>query len=118
MSVDRTGRWAVVANYDGGSVACLPIGQDGKLGEASCFIQHAGSSVNRQRQQGPHAHAAYVDAVGRFVFVPDLGMDKVMIYRFDATAGKLTAAEPPSVAMTPAPARATWRSIPPRPMPM
>jgi 6-phosphogluconolactonase len=101
VSIDRTGRCAVVANYSGGSVACLPIGQDGKLGEATSFIQHQGSSVNRQRQQGPHAHAAYIDAANRFVFVPDLGMDKVMTYRLDATAGKLTAAEPPSVSMTP-----------------
>jgi 6-phosphogluconolactonase len=101
VAVDRTGRWALVANYSGGSVACLPIQQDGRLGEASDFVQHKGSSVNPQRQQGPHAHAAYFDAHNRFVFVPDLGLDKVMIYRFDADNGKLTANDPAFVSMAP-----------------
>jgi 6-phosphogluconolactonase len=101
VAVDRTGRWALVANYSGGSVACLPIQQDGRLGEASDFVQHKGSSVNPQRQQGPHAHAAYFDAHNRFVFMPDLGLDKVMIYRFDADNGKLTANDPAFVSMAP-----------------
>jgi 6-phosphogluconolactonase len=101
VAVDRTGRWALVANYSGGSVACLPIQPDGRLGEATDFVQHKGSSVNPQRQQGPHAHAAYFDAANRFVFVPDLGLDKVMIYRFDADKGQLTPGNPPWVAMAP-----------------
>ena len=101
VAVDRTGRWALVANYSGGSVACLPIQQDGRLGEATDFVQHKGSSVNPQRQQGPHAHAAYFDAANRFVFVPDLGLDKVMIYRFDAAKGKLVPNDPAFVAMAP-----------------
>jgi 6-phosphogluconolactonase len=101
VAVDRTGRWALVANYSGGSVACLPIQPDGRLGEATDFVQHKGSSVNPQRQQGPHAHAAYFDAANRFVFVPDLGLDKVMIYRFDAAQGKLVPNDPAWVAMAP-----------------
>jgi 6-phosphogluconolactonase len=101
VAVDRTGRWALVANYSGGSVACLPIQPDGRLGEATGFVQHKGSSVNPQRQQGPHAHAAYFDAAGGVVFVPDLGLDKVMIYRFDAHKGRLTPGSPPWVAMAP-----------------
>jgi len=101
VAIDRTGRWALVANYGGGSVACLPIQPDGRLGEASDFVQHKGSSVNPQRQQGPHAHAAYFDAANRFVFVPDLGLDKVMIYRFDAAQGKLVPYDPAWVSMAP-----------------
>jgi 6-phosphogluconolactonase len=101
VAVDRTGRWALVANYSGGSVACLPIAQDGRLGEATCFVQHKGSSINPQRQQGPHAHAVYVDAANRFVFVPDLGMDKVMIYRLDTAEGKLVPSDPASLSMAP-----------------
>jgi len=101
VAVDRTGRWALVANFSGGSVACLPIQEDGRLGEATDFVQHKGSSVNPQRQQGPHAHAAYFDAANRFVFVPDLGLDKVMIYRFDAARGKLLANDPAWVSMAP-----------------
>ena len=101
VAVDRTGRWALVANYSGGSVACLPIQPDGRLGEATDFVQHKGSSVNPQRQQGPHAHAAYFDAAGGVVFVPDLGLDKVMIYRFDAAQGKLVPYDRPYVSMAP-----------------
>ena len=98
LTVDHGGKCVVVANYGGGSVACLPIQADGRLGEATCFVQHAGSSVHPQRQQGPHAHGAYVDASDRFVFVADLGLDKLMIYRLDAAQAKLTANDPPFLA--------------------
>src|SRR5712692_5581557 len=60
VSIDRTGKWLFVANYGGGSVAGYPVHTDGSLGEASAFFQHAGSSVNPQRQSGPHAHDAVV----------------------------------------------------------
>ncbi len=98
VAIDRTGKCAIVANYGGGSVSCLPIEADGRLGEMACFVQHAGSSVNRQRQEGPHAHGVCLDASNRFVFVPDLGLDKVMVYRLDASRGKLTAHDPAYVA--------------------
>jgi 6-phosphogluconolactonase len=86
-AIDRSGKWLFAANYTSGSVAVFPIGSDGKLGEASAVIQHSGSSVDRQRQEGPHAHEVVVSADNRFVLVPDLGADQVVIYRFDA--GKL-----------------------------
>ncbi len=98
LAVDRSGKCVLVANYSGGSVVCLPIQEDGRLGEATSFVQHAGSSVNPQRQQGPHAHGVYLDAGNRFAFVADLGLDKLMIYRFDPAQGKLTANDPPSLA--------------------
>lgn len=101
LVVDRSGRYVLVANYGSGSVACLPIGQDGRLGEATSSVQHEGSSVNPRRQSGPHAHAIVQDAAGRFVFVPDLGLDKIMVYRFDADGGKLLANDPPWVRVTP-----------------
>ena len=94
LIVDRTGRYVLAANYAGGSVCVLPIREDGSLGEATTFIQHQGSSVNPKRQEGPHAHGIYLDAANRFAFVPDLGLDKVMIYRFDAAQGLLTPNEP------------------------
>jgi 6-phosphogluconolactonase len=78
--VDKQGKNALVANYGGGSVAALPIGEDGKLAEASAFIQHKGSSADKKRQQGPHAHSINVDAGNRFAFAADLGLDKVLIY--------------------------------------
>lgn len=94
VSVDNAGKNAFAANYGGGSVAVLPIKKDGSLSKASAFVQHTGSSVNPKRQAGPHAHAINLDAANRFVFVPDLGLDKVMIYRLDAAKGTLTPNEP------------------------
>lgn len=96
LVVDRTGQAVLVANYGGGSVAALPVQKDGRLGEATAFIQHQGSSVNTQRQEDPHAHGIYVDAANRFAFVPDLGLDRVMIYRFEADKGSLKPNEPAS----------------------
>ena len=94
LAVDRQGKSLIVVNYSGGSVASLPIQSDGRLGDATSFFQHKGASVNRERQQGPHAHGVTLDAAGRFAFVPDLGLDKIMIYRIDAATGKLTANHP------------------------
>ena len=94
LVVDGTGRYVLVANYGGGSVACLPIRDDGRLGEATSFVQHEGSSVHPGRQQGPHAHCVHLDAAGRFAFVADLGLDKVLIYRFDADHGRLLSHQP------------------------
>ena len=81
VAIDRTGKWLFVANYNSGSVAVFPIGSDGRLGESVTFVQHSGSSVNRQRQERPHAHEVAVSADNRFVLVPDLGADQVVLYR-------------------------------------
>jgi 6-phosphogluconolactonase len=89
LSVDRTGKYVLVANYGSGSVCILPIESDGRLGESTDFVQHEGSSVDPERQQGPHAHSINIDAANRFAFAPDLGIDKVMIYRLDLARGKL-----------------------------
>lgn len=97
VTVDQTGKNVLVANYGGGSVACLPIDDDGRLREASAFIQHEGSSVNPQRQAGPHAHSINVDAGNRYAIAADLGLDKLLVYRFDAQQGTLAANDPPSV---------------------
>jgi 6-phosphogluconolactonase len=101
LAVDRGGKFLLVANYFGGSVACLPIAGDGRLGDAVAFDQHKGSSVNHQRQEGPHAHCVTFDAANRFAFAADLGTDRVVGYRFDADSGKLAAENPLSVATAP-----------------
>jgi len=101
LAVDRTGHCLVVANYGGGSVAAFPIKNDGSLGEATSFFQHQGKSVNAQRQQGPHAHGVTFDPAEKFAFVPDLGTDKIMIYRLDARAAKLTPNDPPAASLPP-----------------
>ena len=84
----------LVANYGGGSVAVLPLGPDGSLKPSSSSIQHTGSSVNPARQKEPHAHSVNLDSADKFAYVADLGLDKVMIYRFDATKGMLVANDP------------------------
>jgi 6-phosphogluconolactonase len=101
LVVDHLGKHVLAANYGGGSVCVLPIDQDGRLGEATAFEQHRGSSVNPQRQEAPHAHSVNLDPADRFAFVADLGLDKVMISRYDATKGTLTPNQPPSVSVEP-----------------
>ncbi|MCX5643935.1 MAG: lactonase family protein [Phycisphaerae bacterium] len=95
VTVDRAGRFVLAANYGSGSAVVFPIGADGRLQPASCVIQHEGSSVNPSRQKGPHAHSIVLDPANRYAFVPDLGMDKIMIYRFDREHGKLLPNDPP-----------------------
>lgn len=99
--VDRTGKNALVANYGGGSAVVLPIQRDGKVGEASSFVQHTGSSINQGNQEKPHAHSINVDAGNRFAFVADLGVDKVLVYRLDADKGTITPNDPPAAAVEP-----------------
>jgi 6-phosphogluconolactonase len=91
----------LVANYGSGSVAVLPVAEDGRLGESSDFVQHEGSSVNPSRQKGPHAHCVTMAPDNKFAFVCDLGLDKILSYRFDAEHGKLTPNEPAFAATKP-----------------
>jgi 6-phosphogluconolactonase len=94
LSIDKTGKTVLVANYGGGSIASLPIGADGSLGEAASAIQHKGSSVDKGRQEAPHAHSINLDPANRFAFAADLGLDKILIYKFDAAASTLTPNDP------------------------
>ena len=95
VAVDQTGRYAMAANYGSGSVAMLPILDDGSLGEACDFHQHGGSGSSPRRQQGPHAHSVTVSPDNRFAFVADLGLDKMMVYKLDLAQGKLVPNEVP-----------------------
>jgi 6-phosphogluconolactonase len=94
LAVDPTGKCVLVANYGSGSVAALPVGSNGSLGEPSTAIQHHGSSVNPQRQAGPHAHFITPDPQNRFALCCDLGLDQVLVYRFDPAKGMLAPNEP------------------------
>jgi 6-phosphogluconolactonase len=89
-----------VANYGGGSVAALPIQTDGSVKEATGFVQHEGSSVNPKRQEKPHGHAIYTHGKHPFVYVCDLGLDKVLIYRLGAN-GELIPNDPPFAMVPP-----------------
>lgn len=95
LVVDKTGRYVLVANYEGGSLAVFPILRDGRLGDASAFVQHHGGSIDPKRQEGPHAHSIYVSADNRFAVSADLGLDEVFVYRFDSEKGTLTPDNPP-----------------------
>jgi 6-phosphogluconolactonase len=101
LTVHQSGRYVLVANFMSGSVCVLPIGEDGGLGDATDVIQHQGSSVDPVRQSGPHAHAITLDDSGRYAFIPDLGLDRVMIYRFDAERGRLEPHQTPWVETVP-----------------
>jgi 6-phosphogluconolactonase len=101
LAVDHQGKYVLVANYNGGNVSVFPIGADGKLGNSTAFIQHEGSSVNSERQAGPHAHGVYLDAGNHIAVVTDLGLDRLMVYRFDTAKGTLTANDPPFAAVRP-----------------
>ena len=101
VTTDRAGRFLLVANYGSGSVAVLPVAADGSLQPATSVVQHEGSSVHPTRQKEPHAHSILLDAANRYAFAPDLGIDKIMIYRFDDKAGKLLPNDPPFASCEP-----------------
>jgi 6-phosphogluconolactonase len=94
VNIDHTGKSVLVANYGSGSASVIPIKSDGSLAEPTCFVQHEGSSVNPQRQKGPHAHSVNISPDDRFAFVADLGLDKVMIYKLDVEKGTIIANDP------------------------
>ena len=102
LDIDSTGKTVVLANYSTGSVAALPVQADGSLGKATSFVQHEGSSVNPKRQKGPYAHSIEISPNNRFALAADLGIDKVLIYRLDAAASKLSVNDAqPSVSVEP-----------------
>jgi 6-phosphogluconolactonase len=98
---DQSGRFVLVANYAGGNVAVFPVRSDGSLGEATDVRQDLGSSVNAERQEGPHAHCIVLDPANRFAYACDLGTDKIMIFRFDKRRGKLIPNKSPWVKVRP-----------------
>jgi len=101
LVVDRAGKNILVANYGGGSVAALPLQENGRLGPATAFIQHEGKSVNPHRQEGPHAHAIHASPDNRFALAMDLGLDKILVYRLDAAKGTLAPNDPPAAPVAP-----------------
>jgi 6-phosphogluconolactonase (cycloisomerase 2 family) len=113
ISMHPSGKFALVANYFGGSVAVIPILPDGKVGEASDFKQDAGTVGPKQAKSAPpgsfaisghdlpHAHMIKADKSGRHVIAPDLGLDQIVVWKFDETTGKLAPNDPPFVSLPP-----------------
>ncbi len=88
VSIDKTGHWAIVANYSSGSFSVLPIRTDGSLGKPNTIFHH-GIGFNKERQAGPHVHSTVLSPDNHYLYVSDLGLDKVMIYHFDEATGEL-----------------------------
>ena len=101
VTADDAGRFVLVANYGGGSVAVLPVSKDGSLGEAIQVEQFKGSGPVRERQEAPHAHCVVLDRANAHAYACDLGTDRVMAYRFDRRTGRLTPNAPASLSLKP-----------------
>jgi 6-phosphogluconolactonase len=101
LSVDKTGKCVVLANYGSGSFAAMPVKDDGSLGEATAFIQDTGSGPNPRRQREPHSHSFNISPDNRFAMGADLGVDKVFVFRLDPAKGTLTPNEPPFTSVNP-----------------
>ena len=99
--LDKHNKYVFVANYMSGSVCVLPVRKDGSLAKASDFIQHQGSSINPVRQKGAHPHSVWLDKANRFLLVPDLGLDKLIVYKFDRERGMLEPNRVPWIKTTP-----------------
>jgi 6-phosphogluconolactonase len=101
VGIDPAGKNALVANYGSGGVAILPVNEDGTLGKVSGTDQHHGTGPVASRQAGPHAHSFFTDSAGKFALSPDLGTDKVYIYKLDADAHSITPNEPAYASVPP-----------------
>jgi 6-phosphogluconolactonase len=101
VSFDKTGKYVLVANYTGGSAAVFPVGADGKLGARSAFLQRTGHSVVEARQEGPHEHWIAVSPDNRYALSVDLGLDEVLVDKFDASNGTLKPNDPPFAQVEP-----------------
>ena len=94
VAIDKTGKWAFAANYSGGSFTVFPINTNGSLGAPTATIAHEGSGPNKERQEKAHVHSTVIAPDNHYVFVSDLGMDKIMAYSFNPATGKVKAASP------------------------
>ena len=101
LSLDQTGRFVLNANYGGGYLEVIAINDDATLGEKTAVVHHEGKGEHPTRQDAPHAHAFKVDPTNRFALAADLGLDKVLVYRFDATSGAIALNDPPHASVAP-----------------
>jgi len=97
LAVDKTGKMLIVANYTTGGVSSFPIEKDGEIGKMVSLIVAQGSSVNKERQEGPHAHEVVISSDNKLAYIPDLGLDQIHIYRINPANAKLAAHKPPFI---------------------
>jgi 6-phosphogluconolactonase len=101
LILDNAGKNVLLANYGGGSIESIPVQSDGRLAAPTTFIQYTGKGFDSARQEAPHAHCMALDPANKFAFVCDLGLDKVVSYRFDGSKGNLTPNQPAFTAAAP-----------------
>jgi len=90
VAVDKTGKWVIAGNYSSGSISVLQVNPDGSLANRTNVIRHEGHGTDTSRQKSPHVHATVLSPDNKFLYVPDLGIDKVMIYSFNEETGVLS----------------------------
>ena len=101
LALDRTGRYLAVANYSGGNYSLLPVGSDGKLGPAVSVVQGDAPAADTSRPVKRNGHAVWFSADNKFLMASDLGLDRILVFQFDASTGKLTPNQPPGVSLPP-----------------
>ena len=101
VAVDKSGKWVFAGNYSSGNVGVFKVKADGSLDTVKQVVQHSGSGPNKDRQEAPHVHSTVLSPDNNYLLVPDLGIDKIMIYRFDQSKGSLTPAIQKFAASTP-----------------
>lgn len=102
LSIDSTGHSVVIANYTGGNISSFQLNENGKLhSPRTSLMQHQGQSINKQRQEAPHAHSANISPDNRFVYAADLGIDQIIIYRLDPQTAKLSGNDPAIITVKP-----------------
>lgn len=85
VSIHKNGKWVIAGNYSGGSLSAFPVNADGSLQPYSQLIQQTGKGFNEKRQEKPHVHSTVFSPKGDYLFAADLGLDKVMIYKFNSS---------------------------------
>ena len=101
ISLDQTGKYVMVASFGSGSATVFRLNGDGSVGAQTALVQHTGHGANPVFQSGPRAHTIAASADNRFVVVADFGIDKLMVYKFDAATGSLTPNDPPFAKINP-----------------
>jgi len=99
--VSSDGKWVVIANYGGGSVALFPVNADGSLNPASSVDQHRGSGPDIKRQASAHAHSIRFSGQSDIIYAADLGTDRLFAYKIDGQFNRLIPASPPFVTLPP-----------------
>jgi len=100
ITTDKKGNWVITANYSGGSFSITPLAEDGSLHTDKKVIQHEGKGINKQRQEKAHVHQTVLTDDNRHLLVADLGIDKLMVYDFDAATGQASANATGSISVT------------------